>query len=104
MRSDEGEIFAGKEIEPVLESLYQLKKKIELQYPEQNYYDVYEYRNTETDYVEDYDVNKLAQEIIYSVSIYDYEVEKNEKKRNIKVLQPAFIDEFIRFYYAALNS
>ena len=30
MRSDEGEIFAGKEIEPVLESLYQLKKKIQM--------------------------------------------------------------------------
>lgn len=82
----------------------QLERKISVMYPDNNPYDIYEYRNTETRYVEDYDAEKLIQGIIYPVTIYDYESEMNEHKRIIKVLQPAFLDEFVRSYYNALNS
>lgn len=82
----------------------QLKKYIEMQYPGQNFYDIYEYRNTETGYVEDYDVEKLAQEIIQPISILEYETEKNEAKRNIRILQPVFINEFTRYYFNAISS
>jgi hypothetical protein len=79
----------------------QLLEKIALQYPGQNRNDIYEYRETTYGYVVDYDENLEASEEIYPVTIYDYEVEKNEAKRNIKMLDPNFITDFITAYYRA---
>jgi hypothetical protein len=62
---------------------------------------VYEYRETTYGYVVDYDENLEASEEIYPVTIYEYESEKNELKREIKVLDPNFITDFITAYYRA---
>ena len=43
----------------------------------------------------EYDEELEDDEEIYSVTIYEYETEKNEAKRNIKVLDSNFITEFI---------
>jgi hypothetical protein len=56
---------------------------------------VYEYREIEYGYVVDFDAQLIALEQIYPVSIYEYETEKNEAKRNIKLLDNNFITEFI---------
>lgn len=79
----------------------QLLEKIALQYPGQNRNDIYEYRETTYGYVVEYDVNLEASGEIYPVTIYEYEVEKNEAKRNIKILDPNFITDFITAYYRA---
>jgi len=60
-----------------------------------NINEVYEYREKTYGYVVDYDANLEAQEEIYPVTIYEYEVEKNEAKRNIRVLDPNFLTDFI---------
>lgn len=82
----------------------QLMKRIELLYPGQNYYDTYEYRNTETGYVEEYNAVAILNGTQTEVTIYDYEFEKNEAKRNVKVVQPAFVETFIRNFYNALTT
>jgi hypothetical protein len=86
---------------PLTES--ELREKIAFKYPGESKDDTYEYRNVETDYVEDYSAAAVLAGTQYEVTIYDYEQELNEAKRNIKVLNPAFIDEFIKEFYSALN-
>jgi hypothetical protein len=56
---------------------------------------VYEYREIEYGYVVDFDAQLIALEQIYPVTIYEYENEKNEEKRFIRVLDPNFITEFV---------
>jgi len=85
---------------PVTEK--QLMSRIELLYPGSNYWDVYEYRNASTGYVEEHDPAAILSGEQIAISIYDYEFEKNEEKRNIKVIQPIFINEFIRNFYNEL--
>jgi len=79
----------------------QLLEKIALQYPDDLPSDVYEWREINYGYVVDYNAGLAAQQQIYSVSIYDYETEKNEAKRTIKVLDPNFITDFITAYSRA---
>ena len=81
----------------------ELLAKIALKYPGESKDDTYEYRNVTTDYVEDYDAAAVAAGTQYEITIYDYEQELNEAKRNVKVLDPAFIDEFIKEFYSVLN-
>jgi hypothetical protein len=79
----------------------QLIEKIALLYPDNSPTDVYEWRDTESKYVVDYDVDKAGLEEIYPVTIYEYETEKNEAKRNIKILDPIFLQSFITSYQSA---
>lgn len=65
---------------------------------------VHEYRNVETGYVEDYDVEKLAQGIISPITIQEYEIEQNEAKRHVKIIRPDFITDFARQFFTALTS
>lgn len=62
---------------------------------------VYEHREIEYGYVVDFDAQLIALEQIYPVTIYEYESEKNELKREIKVLDPNFITDFITAYSQA---
>lgn len=82
----------------------QLMRKIEMFYPNNNYWDVYEYRNTATGYVEEYDPAAVLLGTQTEVSIYAYEFEKNEQKRQIKVIQPILVQDFIRDFYNTLNT
>lgn len=93
------DIINPREEWPITEK--QLLEKIALQYPDNLASDVYEWREKNYGYVVDYDVNLEALEEIYPVTIYDYETEKNEAKRNIKVLDPNFITDFITAYSRA---
>lgn len=63
-----------------------------------NTYDTYEYREVDTHYVVEYDAVKLLNGDIYEISIYDYEHEKNDAKRLIKILNPAYISDFVAEY------
>jgi hypothetical protein len=87
------EIVNPREEWPISET--QLLEKIALQYPENNRNDIYEWREKNYGYVVEYDEELEDDEEIYSVTIYEYETEKNEAKRNIKVLDSNFITEFI---------
>lgn len=79
----------------------QLTDMITLKYPDNLSSDVYEWRDTTTGYVVDYNAGLAASGDIYSVSIYEYETEKNESKRNIKLLEPVYIQQFITAYNQA---
>lgn len=81
----------------------ELLDKIAFKYPSESKDDTYEYRNITTDYVEDYDAAAVAAGTQYEITIYDYEQELNEEKRNVKILDPAFLDEFVKEFYNALN-
>lgn len=81
----------------------QLTEKIRLLYPNNNKDDVFYYRETDTGYIVEYDVNRLAQEEIYPVTIYEHEFEMNEKKRQIKILDPVFIPQFIFEFTSSLK-
>lgn len=81
----------------------ELLEKISFKYPGESKDDTYEYRNVDTEYVEDYDAAAVVAGTQYEITIYDYEQELNEAKRNIKVLDPAFLDEFVKEFYSALN-
>ena len=80
----------------------QLLEKISLKYPNNNKTDIYEYRDNDTMYA--------VEEIIpvpanyYPVTIYEYETELNEAKRSIKIIDPAFIRDFITDFFAELNT
>jgi len=79
----------------------QLTEMIALKYPDSLSSDVYEWRDASTNYVVDYDSALSLSGDIYSVSIYDYETEKNEAKRNVKILEPIFLQQFITAYNQA---
>jgi len=79
----------------------QLTDMIDLKYPDNLSSDVYEWRDTTTGYVVDYDAVLATNGDIYSVSIYEYETEKNEAKRNIKLIEPVFLQQFITAYNQA---
>lgn len=79
----------------------QLVEKIKLNYPGQSGNNTYEWREKTNDYVVDYNPVLAGLEEIYPVSIYQYETEKNEKKRNIRVLDPVFIVDFVTAYNRA---
>jgi len=65
--------------------------------------DTYEHRDVETGYVVSaaYAASHLT--TTYAVSILDYETEKNEAKRNIKVLNPGVLTEFVNDFYRTIN-
>lgn len=67
-----------------------LMSRIETLYPDNLPSDTYEYRDPDTGYVVE-STSYLA----YPVSIFEYEFEKNEAKRNINILQPQFLNDFI---------
>lgn len=68
-----------------------------------NLQQIQEYRNSTTGYVEDYDAEKFAQNEQVALTILDYEIEKNEKKRSIKIVRPDFLNDFTRLFYSALS-
>lgn len=67
-----------------------LMGRIETLYPGRLPTETYEYRDPDTGYVVE-STSYLA----YSVSIFDYEFEKNEAKRQINILQPQLLNDFI---------
>jgi len=80
----------------------QLLEKIALKYPDNSKDDLYEYRDIDTGYV--VDTIDPAPENYYPVTIYEYESELNEAKRTIKIIDPAFIRDFITEFFVELNT
>jgi len=64
---------------------------------------LYEYRDVETDYIVSTAYHTSNPTTTYAVSILDYETEKNEAKRNIKVLNPSVLTEFVNDFYRTIN-
>jgi hypothetical protein len=70
-----------------------------LKYGSTEIYDAHHYRTTDGDnLIVDYDAEKLASEDIEEVTNIQYEEEMNNKKREIKVLRPEHLYEFVSLY------
>jgi hypothetical protein len=80
----------------------QLLEKISLKYPDNSKDDIYEYRDIDTGYV--VDTIDPVPENYYPVTIYEYESELNESKRSVKIIDPAFIRDFVTEFFAELNT
>lgn len=68
-------------------------------YGDTQIYEVHHYRTTDADkLIVDYDAADLSNGVIEAVTNLQHEEELNHKKRQIKVLKPQFLYEFISLY------
>lgn len=72
-----------------------VKKK----YGENQIYQTHHYQTTDgNDIIVDYDAVDLANGLIEEISNFDYEERLNNKKREIKILEPKYLGEFVSIY------
>lgn len=74
-------------------------------YGEDQIYETHHYRTTTSPkLVVDFDSVKLANGLIEEVSNIQYEEELNDNKREIKILEPKFLTEFVSNYRSLIGS
>lgn len=73
---------------------------VENKYGTGNATEVHHYRiaNSSPEIIVDYDAAKLTAGTHVSVTNYDYEIELNESKRQIQILKPQYLKDFITTY------
>lgn len=76
-----------------------LTEYVKKKYGPTQMYETHHYRTNDTDkLIVDYDAADLANGVIVAVSNYQYEEELNFSKREIKILKPEYLSEFIALY------
>ena len=81
-------------------------KYVEDKYGVGNSEEIHHYKITsaDTDIIVDYDSAKVASGIHMPVTNFDYEIGINESKRQIKLIKPEFIKDFITSYTKLMAS
>lgn len=76
-----------------------LTRYVKKKYGENQIYEIHHYQTTDgNDIIVDYDAADLANGLIEGISNFEYEERLNNKKREIKILEPKYLGEFVSIY------